>query len=108
MVFLLYSLKSDFILFQRSRYKTWFGTYTAARKTVIQSHFSSMRNGQLATVGFDCTCTEADIYAYVYPDEASTIYLCGSYWSAPATGTDSQAGILINELAHFTKNGGAE
>lgn len=32
-------------------------------------------NGQLATDGFDCTCTDADTYAYVYPDEFGTIYL---------------------------------
>lgn len=43
----------------RSRYKTWFGTYTATRKALVQSHYSNIRNGQLATDTFDCTCTES-------------------------------------------------
>lgn len=91
-----------------TRYKTWFGTYTASRKSTVQSHYSNIRNGQLATDTFDCTCTEADTYAYVYPDTFGYIYLCGYYWNAPATGTDSKAGTLIHESSHFTKNGGTE
>ena len=40
------------------------------------------------------------------PDSYGTIYLCGAYWNAPATGTDSQAGTLVHECSHFTVNGG--
>lgn len=50
----------------------------------------------------------SDTYAYVYPDTFGYIYLCGAFWSAPATGTDSKAGTLIHESSHFTKNGGTE
>ncbi|KAF8317606.1 zincin [Clavulina sp. PMI_390] len=89
-----------------TRYATWFGTYTSTRKSLVQTHYSNIRNGQLATDSFDCTCTEADTYAYVYPDTFGLIYLCGAFWSAPATGTDSKAGTLIHESSHFTKNGG--
>jgi len=36
------------------------------------------------------------------------IYLCGAYWNAPATGTDSKAGTLVHESSHFTVNGGTQ
>ena len=34
------------------------------------------------------------------------IYLCGAFWSAANTGTDSRAGTLVHESSHFTVNGG--
>ena len=42
------------------------------------------------------------------PEEFGIIYICGPYWTAPATGLDSKAGTIIHEAARFTKNGGAE
>ena len=51
---------------------------------------------------FDCSCTESGTYAYVYPDSPYQVYLCGAFWSAPNTGTDSRAGTIIHELSHFT------
>ena len=42
------------------------------------------------------------------PDEFGTVYLCGAFWNAPPTGTDSQAGTLIHEASHFTDNGGTQ
>ena len=55
---------------------------------------------------FDCsTCpgTEyADAYAYVYPNQAYRVYLCGAFWAAPNAGTDSRAGTIIHEVSHFT------
>ncbi|KAK0482146.1 lysine-specific metallo-endopeptidase-domain-containing protein [Armillaria luteobubalina] len=49
-----------------------------------------------------CTCTESDVYAYVYPFEFGTIYLCGVFWQTTTTGTDSRGGTLIHESSHFT------
>ena len=40
------------------------------------------------------------------PDQFGKIYLCGAFWNAPNTGTDSKAGTLIHESSHFTVNGG--
>ena len=40
------------------------------------------------------------------PDDFGKIYLCGAFWAAPNTGTDSRAGTLIHESSHFTLNGG--
>lgn len=28
-------------------------------------------------LSYDCSCTDADTYAYVYPDSFGEIYLCG-------------------------------
>ena len=92
-----------------SLYKLWFGTYNAARYAVPKSHFSLISTAtDTATVNFDCTCNEANTYAYVYPNSPYNIYLCGAFWNAPATGTDSRAGTLIHEMSHFTILGGTD
>jgi len=52
------------------RYTTWFGAYTAARHSTVVSHYSAIDSTPFSSYTFDCsTCTEADTYAYVYPDE---------------------------------------
>jgi peptidyl-Lys metalloendopeptidase len=53
-----------------------------------------------ASVRFNCTCTDS-AYAYVYPTQPYTIYLCNAFWNAPSTGTDSKAGTLVHEMSHF-------
>jgi peptidyl-Lys metalloendopeptidase len=85
-----------------ARYTTWFGAYTSSRYSTVRSHFSSIKNAMdTASVTFNCNCTDS-AYAYVYPRQPYTIYLCNAFWSAPATGTDSKAGTLIHEMSHFT------
>lgn len=34
------------------------------------------------------------------------IHLCGAFWQAPLTGTDSQGGTLVHESSHFIQNAG--
>ncbi|KAF9467834.1 hypothetical protein BDZ94DRAFT_1376555 [Collybia nuda] len=91
-----------------SRYTTWFGTYTAARHSTITSHYSLISGNTFSSYTFDCTCTDAGTYAYVYPDTFGRVYLCGAFWNAPLTGTDSKSGTLIHESSHFTNNGGTD
>lgn len=93
---------------KRSRYTTWFGAYTSSRQSTVQTHYKNIRNGQLTTDSFDCSCIEAVTFAYVNPDTFGYIYLCDAFWDALATGTDSQAGTLIHESSHFTANGGTQ
>jgi peptidyl-Lys metalloendopeptidase len=89
-------------------YTTWFGTFSSSRFTRVTSAYSHITSELTSkTVTLDCTSDE-DYYAYVYPDEPYTIYLCNAYWPAPATGTDSKAGTLIHESSHFTVNGGTD
>jgi peptidyl-Lys metalloendopeptidase len=84
-----------------ARYTTWFGAYTSSRYSTVRSHFSSIKNAMdTASVTFNCTCTDS-AYAYVYPTQPYTIYLCNAFWNAPSTGTDSKAGTLIHEMSHF-------
>lgn len=54
---------------------------------------------------YDCSCTESDVYAYVYPDEHGTIYLCDVFWEVSTTGTDSQVAFspaLMSEIDELT------
>ncbi|MBJ6764480.1 peptidase M35 [Myxococcaceae bacterium JPH2] len=92
-----------------SRYTTWFGTSTSARIATVKSHFVAISNA-LATqsVVIDCSCTDPDTYSYVYPDNPYRIFVCGLFWSAPTTGTDSKGGLLIHEMSHFTILGGTD
>ena len=84
------------------RYTTWFGAYDLTRYNTVSSHFTVIRNAMdTASMTFDCTCTDLSVYAYVYPASPYTIYLCGAFWAAPMTGTDSKAGTLIHETSHF-------
>ncbi|KAK0451127.1 peptidyl-Lys metalloendopeptidase [Armillaria borealis] len=85
-----------------TRYVTWFGTYTSARHSTVLSHYSNMLAHPYADYEYDCTCTESDVYAYVYPSEFGTIYLCSVFWQTTTTGTDSRGGTLIHESSHFT------
>lgn len=91
-----------------SRYTTWFGTYNSSRYSTVRSHFSSIRNAMdTASVRFNCSCTDS-AYAYVYPTQPYTIYLCNAFWSAPSTGTDSKAGTLVHEMSHFNVVAGTD
>nr|Q9Y7F7.1 RecName: Full=Peptidyl-Lys metalloendopeptidase; Short=MEP; AltName: Full=AmMEP; Flags: Precursor [Armillaria mellea]CAB42792.1 metalloendopeptidase (AMMEP) [Armillaria mellea] len=85
-----------------TRYVTWFGPYTSARHSTVLSCFSNMLAYPYANYEYDCTCTESDVYAYVYPSQFGTIYLCGAFWQTTTTGTDSRGGTLIHESSHFT------
>ncbi|KAF8895780.1 peptidyl-Lys metalloendopeptidase [Mucidula mucida] len=91
-----------------ARYVKWFGTYTSARHSTVASHYSKMLDHPYADYEYDCTCTDSDVYAYVYPSQFGTIYLCGVFWSTTTTGTDSRAGTLIHESSHFTIIGGTD
>ncbi|PIL25448.1 hypothetical protein GSI_13338 [Ganoderma sinense ZZ0214-1] len=90
------------------RYKTWFGTYTRAGHALVREHFAHIAAHNYTRFTYDCTCTDPGVYAMVDPGELDTVYLCGAFWDAPRTGTDSQAGTLIHEASHFTANGGTD
>ncbi|PIL33833.1 hypothetical protein GSI_03539 [Ganoderma sinense ZZ0214-1] len=90
------------------RYTTWFGAYDSAHHDTVQSHFDSLNGNSFSDFTYDCTCTDSTVFAYVYPDQFGTVYLCGAFWNAPSTGADSQAGTLVHEATHFTANGGTK
>jgi peptidyl-Lys metalloendopeptidase len=53
----------------------------------------------------DCTCDgvsdPSSTFAYVYPNQPYTIHVCGAFWQAPVSGTDSKGGTLVHEMSHF-------
>ena len=94
---------------QGQRYTEWFGVFTSTRYNTVKSNFTAISNAMdNANVLFDCTCTQTNVYAYVYPNQPYKIYLCGAFWSAPLTGTDSKAGTLIHEMSHFNVVAGTD
>ncbi|RKH16208.1 peptidase M35 [Corallococcus praedator] len=86
-----------------TRYTTWFGTYSSTNWGTIKTHFTKIKSAfDSAAVVVDCSCNESGTYAYVYSNAPYKIYVCGAFWSAPNTGTDSRAGTLVHEMSHFT------
>jgi len=85
-----------------ARYTTWFGAFDATRWATVKSHFNAEVDAfQNKPVTVDCKCKKSNVYAYVYPTQPYKIYVCGAFWAAPMTGTDSKAGTLIHEMSHF-------
>jgi len=84
------------------RYTTWVGIVTSTRYSTVTNHFAKISDAFVnAGITFNCGCKQ-NYYAYVYPNQPYTIYLCKVFWQAPMTGTDSKAGTLIHEMSHFT------
>ena len=84
------------------RYHTWFGSQDLQRHATVKSHLNNIYQAlNTQQITFDCSCQE-DIYAYVYDTQPYKIHICNHFWEAPiSSDIDSQAGILIHELAHF-------
>jgi len=91
-----------------SRYTTWFGRYNSNNLGLVTSHFRAISGGQFSSFTYDCSCTDAGTYAFVNPNKYGYINLCGAFWRAPVTGTDSKGGTLVHECSHFTRNGGTQ
>ncbi len=92
-----------------ARYTSWFGAYTASRWATAKDHFVKARNAfQGAALTLDCSCKDSGTYAYVYPTQPYKIYVCGAFWSAPMTGTDSKGGTLVHEMMHFNVIAGTD
>ncbi len=83
------------------RYVKWFGVNDATRFANIKAHYTAIKDA-FATkpVNVDCGCKKT-YYAYVYPTQPYTIYVCKAFWTAPMTGTDSKGGTLVHEMSHF-------
>ena len=91
-----------------ARYTKWFGAYTSARYSTVQSHFNAIKDGfDNKPVVVDCKCKQ-NYYAYVYPTQPYKIYVCKAFWTAPMTGTDSKGGTLIHEMSHFNAVAGTD
>ena len=82
-----------------SRYTTWFGAVNESRAATVHSHFASMNSHQYASFTYDCTCTNASLISQVDADTFGVIHLCTGFWGLAATGSDSQAGALVQQVS---------
>ncbi len=86
-----------------SRYVKWFGKFISSRWNTAHTHFTNEESAfKTKPLTLDCSCSDNGVYAYVYADQPYKIYLCGAFWQAPLTGTDSKGGTLVHEMSHFT------
>jgi peptidyl-Lys metalloendopeptidase len=88
-----------------ARYKTWFGAATTSRISTAATHYSNIKNSlDNKQIVFNCSCASqySTAFAYVNPNAPYTITLCGAFWPAGNTGTDSKAGTIIHETSHFS------
>jgi len=95
-----------------SSYVTYFGAFSTTRnanvvKVTTNEGTASKGNGY----AFNCappSCGGSGTYAYVYPTDPSTVYLCGAFWKAPTSGWDSTPGVIVHETSHFNVIGGTQ
>jgi peptidyl-Lys metalloendopeptidase len=87
-------------------YKKWFGAYTAARAATARDVYKKIVARMKAVVfTYDLTGTgcRSGVFAYTFKC-GTTIWFCGAFWAAPATGTDSKAGTVVHEHSHSDAN----
>lgn len=90
-----------------AEYEEWFGDYSSSsRRTTVTDNYDEIEDFLFKRSGytFDCGCTGAGTFAYVYPADTKThtIYLCGAFWNAPVSGRDSRGGTIVHEASHFS------
>ncbi|TFK72454.1 zincin [Pluteus cervinus] len=87
-----------------TRYTTWFGADNNGYDTVLD-HFKNISEENFTSFTYHCPielkCDGA--FAYVDPSIYGVVHLCPRFWRANLTGYNSQAGILLHELSHFTE-----
>ena len=91
-----------------ARYTKWFGAVDAGRVSTVKAHYTALKDAFAnKPVTVDCGCKKT-YYAYVYPTQPYTIYVCKAFWTAPMTGTDSKGGTLVHEMSHFNVVAGTD
>ena len=90
------------------RYTKWFGAADSTRLTKVRGNFAAIKAAfDTKPITVDCGCKKT-YYAYVYPTQPYTIYVCKAFWSAPMSGTDSKGGTLVHEMSHFNATAGTD
>ncbi|MBC7683955.1 MAG: hypothetical protein H7176_01865 [Bdellovibrionales bacterium] len=91
-----------------ARYTKWFGAADATRAARVKANFTAIKDAfDTKPITVDCGCKKT-YYAYVYPNQPYTIYVCKAFWTAPMTGTDSKGGTLVHEMSHFNATAGTD
>jgi peptidyl-Lys metalloendopeptidase len=91
-----------------ARYTKWFGAADATRKAKVTANFNAIKAAfDTKPITVDCGCKKT-YYAYVYPTQPYTIYVCKAFWTAPMSGTDSKGGTMVHEMSHFNAVAGTD
>ena len=94
---------------EKKRLKKWFGRDDAVTIDKVKKGVQAILDLSRKTSVNNCKYSpigppgSEDAYASVLRSDTTThtINLYGTFFSAPLTGTDSQAGTLVHEMAHF-------
>lgn len=83
-------------------HQKWFGAYDPARAKFIARTYQDISKALSGTIATECDNSKKkrNIYAYVYPGGKKKIYICGKFWTAPSSGTNSRPGVILHEIAH--------
>jgi peptidyl-Lys metalloendopeptidase len=91
-----------------ARYTKWFGAADSTRIAHVKANYVAIKDAFVnKPITVDCGCKKT-YYAYVFPTQPYTIYVCKAFWSAPMTGTDSKGGTLVHEMSHFNVTAGTD
>jgi len=92
----------------KSDVKKWFGSSDEITRQIILDRSKKMQNllSSYTANNFKPASDPSDVYAYVYADDDSIIYLGYGFCNAPKTGRNSKMGTLAHEMSHFDSVGG--
>jgi peptidyl-Lys metalloendopeptidase len=106
---------------QNGAYRTWFGSWDTLRAKTVRNTVSALKNHiRTSKITYVCEYTgsgscDGSTYAYVYPRDSGTIYLCALYFELPQLSdatflevfnSGTRAGTIIHEMSHYEDVGG--
>lgn len=106
---------------QNGAYRTWFGSWDAARAKFVRNTIAALKNHiRTSKITYVCEAAgsgscDGGTYAFVYPNDSSTIYLCAPYFELPQLSdatflevfnSGTRAGTIIHEMSHYADVGG--
>ena len=106
---------------QNGAYKTWFGRWDTVRAKFVRRTISALKKHiRTSKIHYVCESRGAGscnggTYAFVYPRDSSTIYLCAPYFDLPSLSdatflqvfnSGTRGGTIIHEMSHYNDIGG--
>jgi len=98
----------------KARFKKWFGSDGADSKAAILGRIDKMQALNKSTGLHNFFPAQppddqaSDLFAYVYPNDASRIYLGLAFCASSLSGADSKPGTLCHEMSHLDEIGGTD
>lgn len=88
----------------------WFGRTAAAQNNRVNAITGNIGRVPTSALRFVCNhqICNRDVYAFVYPNQHYTVYLCNLFFRQQHRGLESTAATLYHEVSHFTVIGGTQ